>query len=130
MINGLQPSLAEGGKIKIGGKGKEIKSRKGNKFRPPEKYDHFIITTTTRDRAGDLIVDTELMQALLDDDWGDDDGKLRKIPITVHEDTFDKIMPTFYAAYAGKKLACRGDGQVATRYRFNDRRERLDETFE
>jgi len=52
------PRLAEVGKIKIGGKGKKVTSKKGAQFRVPEKYDHFVITTNFKDpRTDDFVVD-------------------------------------------------------------------------
>lgn len=112
MIKGLMPALAEGGKIKIGGLGPERKSRSGTTFRPPVKLDHFVVTTTSRDENGDLIVDEALMAELP----RDRDGKVRELPIVLHDDDIDQVFPTTYALYAGKKLQCRGDGEVATRY--------------
>jgi hypothetical protein len=111
MIKGIAPSLAEGGKIKIGGLGKAVTSRQGNVFRPPVKLDHFIITTTQRDAAGDLIPDLDLMGALTKGD-----EPIREIPIVLHSDTIEQVFPTTYALYTGKKLFCHGDGELATRY--------------
>jgi hypothetical protein len=111
MIKGITPSLAEGGKIKIGGLGAERTSKAGNKFRMPEKYDHFVITKTTRDDKGDLDVDRALMDALTKDK----DGHIRAIPIVVHSDNLDEVFPTSYAMYNGKQLLCRGDGEKAKR---------------
>lgn len=112
MIHGLQPSLAEAGKIKIGGIGKEIMSKRGTKFRPPVKYDAFQITTTRRDREGNLIPNRVLMTALPKDE----DNRIRSIPIVVHSNDIEDVFPTAYACYGGKKLECRGDGQTAMRW--------------
>lgn len=116
MIKGLIPTLAEGGKIKIGGLGPKRTSRGGNDFRPPVKLDHFIITGTKRDGNGDLIVDEDLMAALPTDP----DGKVREIPIVLHDDDFERVFPTTYALYAGRKLFCRGDGEEAVRHEMNN----------
>jgi hypothetical protein len=111
MIKDIRPSLAEGGKIKIGGLGEARPTRGGGTFRMPQKYDHFVITKTTRTKAGDLEIDNALMAALPKDA----DGKCRAIPIVVHSDNIDEVFPTSYALYNGKKIVCRGDGEKATR---------------
>lgn len=111
MIKNIHPSLAEAGKIKIGILGPERKSAKGNRFRPPQKLDHFLITTTRRNEVGDLELDTALMESI----GTDVDGKIRSIPIVVHSDDIDEVFPTSYALYSGKRCACRGDGETALR---------------
>lgn len=111
MIKNIRPSLAEAGKIKIGVLGPERKSAKGNMFRPPQKLDHFLITTNRRNEAGDLELDAALMDAI----GTDSDGKIRAIPIVVHSDNIDEVFPTSYALYSGKRCACRGDGETALR---------------
>lgn len=110
MIKGLIPTLAEGGKIKIGGLGETRKGSNGN-YRLPVKHDFFTITTTRRDGAGDLIVDEALMAELATDQ----DGKVRELPIVLHDDEIENVFPTTYALYSGKKLFCRGDGEHAIR---------------
>ncbi len=115
MLKAITPRLAEAGKIKIGGLGPERKSGKGNTFRPPVKLDHFLITNTNRDAAGDLEVDAGMMTALANDGGADQDGKIRSIPIVLHSDNIDEVFPTAYALYSGKRCACRGDGSKATR---------------
>lgn len=120
MIKNLKPILAEAGKIKIGGLGKPVKSRHtGKEFRPPVKYDEFLITTTQRDGKGDLIPDENLMKMLRNGD-----EKLRTIPILLHSDDIEEVFPTTYAAYRGKQLYCRGDGEKATRYELNKQGQR------
>jgi hypothetical protein len=116
MIHGIVPTLAEGGKIKIGGLGAARKSKSGGEYRMPVKLDHFVVTKTTRDERGDLSVNGELMAALAKDQ----DGHVRGIPIVVHSDVIDEVFPTAYASYAGKKLYCRGDGREATRWEIKD----------
>lgn len=116
MIKGIQPALAEGGKIKIGELGDERTSRNGKKWRAPVKLDHFLITGTQRDEHGDLRIDEALMGAL----QCDRDGLIRAIPIVLHSDNIDEVFPTSYAMYSGRKLACRGDGETATRWAFRD----------
>ena len=111
MIKNLRGSLAEAGKIKIGGLGAERQKKGGGTFRMPQKYTSFQITKNYRDANGDLVTDTELMDAL----EKDPDGKVREIPIVVHSDEIDAVFPTSYAHYRGRKLACRGDGEEATK---------------
>ncbi len=113
MIKGLVPRLAEAGKIKIGGLGPERKSKQGNAFRPPLKFDHFLITGTQRNDAGDLAVDEALTAALIGAGYADADGKIRELPIVLHSDNIDEVFPTSYALYSGKRCACRGDGEKA-----------------
>lgn len=48
MLRNLAPRLAERGKIKIGIKGAKVTSRSGNEFQPPQKLDHFVVTTLER----------------------------------------------------------------------------------
>ncbi len=119
MLKLINPSLAEAGKIKIGRLGAERTSRKGNAYRMPEKLDHFVITTTRRDPSGDLEQDEGLMGALASG-FADEDGKLRRLPIVVHSDDIDEVFPTTLALYTGRKLACRGDGEEATRYQIRN----------
>lgn len=126
MIKGLIPTLAEGGKIKIGGLGPERTSKKGNTYRLPQKYDHFVVTKTTRDGSGDLEIDREIMGVLPKDR----DGLTRSIPIVLHSDRIEDVFPTSYAWYSGRKLTCRGDGERATRWEFDDKGARKAETSE
>lgn len=112
MIHGITPTLAEGGKIKIGGLGEERKAKSGRMYRVPKKFDHFLITKTTRNDKGDLATDDQVMAAL----EKEDDGQVRAIPIVLHSDDIDQVFPTAYALYTGRRLACRGDGQTAMRW--------------
>lgn len=128
MIKGIRPALAEGGKIKCGRLGEERTSQGGKKFRMPQKLDFFLITKTNRDAKGDLEIDAALMQALAKS-HASADGKLREIPIVLHSDEIDECFPSTYALYSGRKLACRGNGEVALRWKFKDK-QRTDETFE
>lgn len=135
MIKGIVPQLAEAGKIKIGGLGeprlkKAAKNKPKNQlsprdfWRPPIKLDHFLITRTER-RDGKLVEDTAAMEACP----RGPDGKITEIPIVVHSDELEEVFPTCYALYSGRKLACKGDGELATRWAFDkETRKRLDET--
>ncbi|MCP3944957.1 MAG: hypothetical protein GY710_26245 [Desulfobacteraceae bacterium] len=117
MIKGLTLSLNEAGKIKIGGKGEEITSGLGNKFRPPVKFDHFKITTMERDDNGDFIVDTALMGAIKEQKSGlvNKDGELIGIPIRFLYNDPDLNFNTKYASYVRGKLSCHGNGAKALR---------------
>ena len=106
-INTLQKRLAEVGKIKIGGKGEERTSRNGNKFRMPEKYDHFVITTNHRDADGKLIPDAEIMKQLGD--------KPRELDVFLLFDDIELNFPHKLSYYEGKNEICSGDGETALR---------------
>lgn len=111
MIKGIKPQLAEAGKIKIGGLGEKRTSKSGNEYRLPVKFDHFVITKTTRDQNGDLFIDADLMMELKPDK----DQNIRAIPIVLHSDEIEEVFPTAYALYSGKKCHCRGNGETAIR---------------
>jgi hypothetical protein len=111
---GLTPSIAELGKIKIGGKSKQTRqTRGGNTWRPPEKYDHFVVTGLSRDRNDQLERDKQLMDSLIRD-HGDPDGKLRQIPIYLLSDDIDEILLSRYVLYRGRKRVAYCDGETAT----------------
>lgn len=104
---GLKPSIAEVGKIKIGEKGKEITSKKGNKFQPPVRLDYFKVTTTERGPDGNYIKDKTIEEKL-----GKEPKELR---IRLPFDTIDKNFFTQFMAYCGNKKVCSGDGESAVR---------------
>lgn len=118
MIHGVQPKLAEGGAIRIGELGKERKTRSGKMMRMPVKLSYFLITKPGRGPDGNLVHDTELMGAL----EGDGDGRLRELPIILHSDELEDVFPSNLALYAGRIMACRGDGKTATRYEVENKR--------
>jgi hypothetical protein len=121
VIKGIRPSLAQAGYIKIGElSGQERVAKSGRKWRPPVKLDHFKVTKTTRGDDGNLEVDTSVMDAL-QFDFADSDGLVRTVPIILHSDNIDDVFPTQYAAYAGKQVVCRGNGEKATRWRYRDK---------
>ena len=117
--NLIRPSLAEAGKIKIGGLGETRKSKRGGEYRLPQKYDHFVVTKTTKDENDDFEVDADIMQALSAASKG---GPIREIPIVLHSDEIDLVFPTSLALYTGKRCACRGDGETARRREIKDDR--------
>jgi hypothetical protein len=125
MIHGLEPSLAQAGRIKIGGLGEERPKKSGDgTYRLPVKYEHFLLVTDERDENGDLKVDTELM-----DELSSEGEALTAIPICLHSDEIDEVFTTTYAWYHGRKQACRGDGKNATQWAFKGN-QRLDECRE
>lgn len=109
LSNIIKPQVCELGKIKIGGKGAERKSARGNPFRMPVKYDHFIITTMNRLPNGDLEPDMPLMESLRETHESTD-GHLRRIPITLLSNDIDDVLQTSYVWYDGKRVAARSDG--------------------
>ena len=111
MIRDIAPRLAEAGKIKIGALGAERTSASGRTWRAPRKLDHFLVTKTSRDNAGDLEVDRVIMDALPKDE----DGKCRAIPVQLPFDGVEENFATSYVLYAGRSLGCSGDGVVAIR---------------
>lgn len=106
-IKNLTPGLVERGKIKIGQKGEMRKSSRGNEFQPPQKLDHFLITTMERGQDGNFLRDQQLHRQLGD--------KPREIPVVLIYDDIDLNFQTRYAAYKGRTLGCTGDGEVARR---------------
>lgn len=104
-IKNIMPGLAERGKIKIGSKGAKRTSGQGNEFQPPQKLDHFVITTTARDSTGNFARD-EALHALFGD-------KPTELPVTLLYDDIHLNFQTRYACYLGKRLFCTGDGETA-----------------
>ena len=115
MIKNLSIQLNEAGKIKIGKKGAMITSAKGNDFRPPEKLDHFQITTTEKDENGDYIQDGELQNRIKDSGAGivNADGHLIGLPIRLLYDDTELNFPTQYVSYVSGQRSCSGDGEVS-----------------
>ncbi|MGD1001048.1 MAG: hypothetical protein ABSA67_10165 [Candidatus Brocadiia bacterium] len=105
------------GKIKIGGKGEEKVSAKGKTYRQPLKYDYFVVTTMQKDAAGNFKPDVKLMKELTEE-YGDEDGKLRQIPIRLLSNDPEVVMQTAFVAYQGKVCIARSDRQTVTW--FND----------
>ena len=116
MIKGLVRRLNEAGKIKIGKKSEnELPTKAGGTFRPPERLDHFIVTTTEKDANGDLVVDKALMKALSEDQdtVKNEKGEIVGIPIRLIYDDTELNFPTRLAAYEKGILTCYGDGESA-----------------
>ena len=108
-IKNLTVGLPERGKIKIGIKGEMRKSARGNEFQPPQKLDHFVITTLQRDESGNFVKDRSAHEK-----YGD---KPVELPVRMIYDDPDLNFPTRYACYKGRTLWCSGDGESAQRLR-------------
>jgi hypothetical protein len=121
MIKNLSLQLNEAGKIKIGVKGKEVTSKQGKSFRPPERLDHFQITTTEKDENGDYIVDVALQNRIIESGTGivNADGHLIGLPIRLLYDDTELNFPTQYVSYVSGQRSCSGDGEVS-RKRIDD----------
>lgn len=104
-IKGIVPQLCECGKIKIGKKGEVTESRKGNNFRPPQKLDHFIITTMQKTDDDDFVEDEVIMEKLGPD--------CKEIPVMLLYDKPHMNFVTSLAYYNSAKCQCRGNGEVA-----------------
>lgn len=115
MIKNLQRQLNEAGKIKIGIKGKQIKSANGVEFRPPVKLDHFQLTTTEKDENGDYIVDTDLQDKIKKAGSGivNKDGNLTGLPVRLVYNDLESNFPHRYVSYISGKLSCHGDGEIS-----------------
>lgn len=107
MIKNLSPSLGERGKIKVGRKGQVMKSSKGNEFQPPQKLDHFLITTMQRGTDGNFAIDSEIHGQL--------GPKPKEIPVRLLYDDIDLNFQCRYTCYKGRQRWCVGDGERATR---------------
>lgn len=102
---GINPKVAEIGKIKIG---RHSEKKTGTGYHLPQRLDHFIIVSTEKDKAKiNFLLDEQVMEAL---------GEAPKeIPIILPFDDVDMNFQTSYALYAGRQCLCRGDGEEATR---------------
>lgn len=107
VIKNLCPGLSEIGKIKIGQKGATKGTAGGVSFQPPQKLDHFLITTLTRGADGNFIKDVELHEL-----YGE---KPTEIRVRLIYDDIALNFATRYICYYGKKVFCSGDGEVAMR---------------
>lgn len=106
IIRGLVPGLTEIGKIKIGIKGTWTVSGEGNKFQPPKKLDHFLVTTLERSGDGNYIRDAAIHKIIGDE-------KPHSIPIVLMFDDIARNFQCRYSCYEGTVAACIGDGEKA-----------------
>jgi hypothetical protein len=107
MVKNLRPGLTECGKIKIGQKGQMVKSRQGNEFQPPQKLDHFVVTTLQRGQDGNLVRDEEMHARF--------GAKPRELPVRLLFNDPWLNFQTVYTAFKGGARFCTGDGERATR---------------
>ena len=114
-VKGLMPGLMEVGKIKIGIKGDMIKSKDGNKFRLPQKIDHFRIVKNERDENDDYILDDQIIEIIKDNPAAvyNKEMNIIGIPIRLLYNEIDLVFPTQYVSYVAGKLSCSGDGVKA-----------------
>src|SRR5262249_4281970 len=82
-------------------------SKQGNDFQPPQKLDHFVVTTMERGPDGNFLRD-EVIHGKLGD-------KPKRIPILLLFDDIGLNFQSRYAAFKGRTLWCSGDGEVADR---------------
>ena len=104
IIKTLAPGLVERGKIKIGEKGKTITSAKGAAFQPPQKLDHFIITTTQRGADGNFLRDDAAHAEL--------GAEPKRIPVRLLYDDVELNYQSRYVAYDGRTMTRCCDGEV------------------
>lgn len=102
-------NLMEVGKIKIGKKGAERTTKTGANFRLPEKIDHFIITSNSRNDNGDLIIDQSIMKTL--------GPEPKEIPIYFLFNSIEENWKTWNGFYSGdgKCFCISQDAQTASR---------------
>ncbi|MCK5013267.1 MAG: hypothetical protein KAS66_05575, partial [Candidatus Omnitrophica bacterium] len=103
MIKTFVPGLKEIGKIKIGRKGAMKKSRAGNEYRPPEKFNHFEVVTLHKDDYGDFIPDAPVMGLI------GSDCKELDVSLLYNDPTLNFF--TRFNQYNGGKCMCSGDGE-------------------
>lgn len=108
LVKGIIPGLAERGKIKIGEKGKMIRSKNGTEFQPPKKLDHFRVTTLERDADDNFRTDEQIHKML-------GGPEPREIPVMLLFDNIERNFSTRYVCYKGKTRWCYGDGENAIR---------------
>lgn len=101
---GMNPRVAEVGKVKLGRHRTDKKSKSGTLL--PEKLDHFIVTTTEKDKAKtNFMLDDKVMSAIGEN--------ASEIQVIFPYDSIDKVFQTSFALYQGRSCMCRGDGVEA-----------------
>ena len=111
-VHGLMPGLAEVGKIKIGIKGDEVKSKDGNTFRLPKKIDYFRVVKNERDENDDYTLDEQIIKIIKDNPAAmyNKEMNIIGIPIRLLYNEIDLVFPTQYVSYVNGKLSCSGNG--------------------
>ena len=113
VIVNLSGGLPERGHIKIGKKGEKRESKSGGAWQPPQKLDHFIITTMVRAVDGNFEPDTALMNQIAAATEGDP-KRLIRIPVLLLYNDITLNFATRYAAYEKPGRAfCSGNGEAA-----------------
>ena len=108
LYKGLPPT----GYLKVGGLSATAHTAKsGRTYHSPERYDHFVITTTDRDATGNLIPDRGVHAELGD--------KPTTVPIILLYDDEHLNMTTEFCCYVGTRRWCHGDGETATQRKFH-----------
>lgn len=101
----LRPKLACIGYVKIGGKGKEVKSGGGKKFNIPEKYDHFRIRTRVRGADNNYLLDKGVHDRI--------GPAPTEIDIRFLWDEPEQNFKTSLTAWQDSKVRCQGNGARA-----------------
>lgn len=106
---GLNPRLAEIGKIKIGGKSPEKRKSKktGKEYQLPVRFSHFVVTTTEKGEDGNFKINNEIMKKV--------GAEPKEISIRLPFDSIDMNFYTQFSYYHGNECLCHGDGEKATR---------------
>ncbi len=108
----LYSGLPAVGFLKCGGLEKQERTASsGRKWHKPERYDHFLITTTERDATGNLIPDKGIHAEVGE--------KPTAIPIILLYDDEHLNMTTEFCCYVGTRRWCHGDGETATRRQYH-----------
>ena len=102
----LTPQLCECGKIKIGIKGKMTTSDRGKQFRPPQKLDHFVVTTMQK-KNDDFVEDKVIMDML--------GSNCTEIPVILLYDDPALNFVISLAHYDSAQCQCRGNGIQAVK---------------
>jgi hypothetical protein len=108
----LYTGLPPVGYLKVGGFKHETRiAKSGRKWHPPERYDHFVITTTERDATDNLMPDKDIHEKL--------GPKPSAVPVILLYDDEHLNMPTQFTYYSGTRRTCYGDGNTAMRRKFH-----------
>lgn len=118
MLKNLTPRMAERGKIKIGMKGPVRKSSGDKEFQPPQKLDHFVVTTLERGSDGNFVKDAAIHKLLGDD-------RPRRIPVRLLFNDIEMNFMSRYACFVGRTMWCAGDGETASRVAKDGGREQV-----
>lgn len=113
IVKNLVPGLTERGKIKIGRKGQAIQSNQGKTFQPPQKIDHFLVTTLERDQGGNFRRDDAIHKAVGD--------QPKRLPVRLLYDDIELNFQCRYVAYDGRTLVRSCDGELCEQRQQNGR---------